>query len=706
MLKNMTIGIKMLLGFGIITLILAVSVLTTIRKVDETNEINSKLINLRAPTVQASLSMLNGMNHSLAALRGWIILGKDKFKDERALAWSKEIDKSLVEMKKFSLNWTNPKNVERLKIIEKKLSNFRIYQHEIEDIANTQDNTPATKILFTEAAPLANIMVDNITTLIDLEGKQEATEERKALLGMMADVRGTIGLALANIRAYLLSGNEKFKTKFDILIAKNIKRFGDLSGNAGLFTPEQAEAFAALSSAREKFIPLPSKMFDIRGSNEWDLSHLWLATKAAPTGFAIKKQLDEMIADQKQLMLSDATEARALSTSLANMEWMLLAIGLTISIAITVFLPRNISRQIKKPIKNVIAQMTTAFTEFSSAAEQISESSQTLAQGSSEQASSLEETSSTMEELSTMTKLNAENSHEASNLAKKCNDSAQNGNDAINEMCASIDKMNSISMEIVNSMGNSMDEINTSSNEIAEITKVIDSIAFQTNLLALNAAVEAARAGDHGKGFAVVAEEVRNLAQRSAAAAKDTAVLIKNSVEKASKGTELAGRSKDTLQGIVEDVKKSTDNTSKVLQEIAANVEKVTTLTNEISSASSEQSEGINSINSSIRQLDQVTQQNAATAEEVASTSEEMTAQSITLKTEVGTLSDLVNDGNIDVDKSQTGQRLHSKDKQPTNVKSKSNGIKSVQKQPNGPNALLPLDDSEVVEYSEQFTDF
>jgi methyl-accepting chemotaxis protein len=178
-------------------------------------------------------------------------------------------------------------------------------------------------------------------------------------------------------------------------------------------------------------------------------------------------------------------------------------------------------------LKELVAKLTDGSREVSEAADEISSSSQGLAQGSAEQAASIEITSTTMEQMSTMTKQNTDNAQEAANLAQKCNDSAEKGNVAVGEMCDSIDKMNTTSIEIVESMSNSMDEINTSSNEIAEITKVIDSIAFQTNLLALNAAVEAARAGDHGKGFAVVAEEVRNLAQRSASAAKDTAVLKK-----------------------------------------------------------------------------------------------------------------------------------------------------------------------------------
>jgi methyl-accepting chemotaxis protein len=214
-----------------------------------------------------------------------------------------------------------------------------------------------------------------------------------------------------------------------------------------------------------------------------------------------------------------------------------------------------------------------------------------MASGASEQASSLEETSASLEEMASMTRQNADNALQANTMASEASGAAEKGREAMARMSDAIGK------------------IKKSSDETAKILKTIDEIAFQTNLLALNAAVEAARAGDAGKGFAVVAEEVRNLAQRSAEAAKNTARLIEESQKNSDNGVAVSNEVGNTLQQIVGSVKK--------LQQ----------LNGEVSAASQEQSKGIDQVNIAISQMDKVTQSNAANAEESASASEELSAQ-------------------------------------------------------------------------------
>lgn len=261
---------------------------------------------------------------------------------------------------------------------------------------------------------------------------------------------------------------------------------------------------------------------------------------------------------------------------------------------------------ISKTLTNIAKELSAAGEQMASASHQLSSASQQVSSGATESASALEETVSSIEELSSMVKMNAENAKQAAALSANSSKSAQEGDVEIRRLIES------------------MSAITTSSKKIEEIINVIDDIAFQTNLLALNAAVEAARAGEQGKGFAVVAEAVRNLAQRSAAAAKDITVLIKDSVEKTHVGSTVASSS------------------ATVLNQIVTSVKKVSDLNNEIAAASEEQSNGIIQISKAMNELDSSTQQNAAASEEVASTSEEVSSQANTLQKTVVALESVV----------------------------------------------------------------
>ena len=603
-MKNWTIGTRIGASFLLLAALLIGSISLSLYEVTSTAKISERAIHLRAPTVKTSTMLLNGVNYSLAALRGWMILGNENFKKQRVEAWE-IIETSLSGMENYAKNWTNPDNVRRLKEMQELFGVFKGFQQEIEDISGTIDNTPATKILLQEAAPQANILVDRITKIIDIEAGLPATRQRKDLLGMMADVRGTTARSLANIRAFLLSGDPVFKERFDVMWTKNIKRFGDLQRASGALNAQQKVLFKEFSAAREIFSPLPPKMFSIRSSDEWNLANRWLGTKAAPTAGRIVTLLSEMVANQEELLRVDSVEAAARTDLLLTIQWVLLAVGIVVSLFLGLVVTRNISRLISA-LKTTIAALVTTSAQLTDASGQVAISSQTLAEGSSEQAASLEETSSTLEEMAAMTRQNADNTKQADGLAEQNNAKSAEGQKA----------MGKVSDAIV--------QIKESSDQTAKIIKTIDEIAFQTNLLALNAAVEAARAGDAGKGFAVVAEEVRNLARRAAEAAQSTNDLIEDSKLKAEAGVAVA------------------DEAQKMLEEINASTRKVGDLLKEIASASDEQARGAEQVNAAMTQMDTVTQSNAASAEETAAASQELSSQAIQVREAVEQLQMLV----------------------------------------------------------------
>jgi len=304
----------------------------------------------------------------------------------------------------------------------------------------------------------------------------------------------------------------------------------------------------------------------------------------------------------QELILSYGIEAKR------SVQIWLLFIGIA-SLLAFVAVALGIATGIVRPIKQAIEGLTEVFDQLASASDQLSSASQSLSDASSEQASSLEEASSSLEEMSSMTKQNADHANEARN---KMEDASRLGDDVNTQM----DKM-AVAIE----------EITRSSEETGKIIKTIDEIAFQTNLLALNAAVEAARAGEAGAGFAVVADEVRSLAMRAADAAQDTTNLIEGTIKAVKNGNEL------------------TQATQGAYKENAEITGQVGTLVNEIAGASDEHAQGIEQVNIAVTEMEKVTQQNAAMAEEYAATSAEMNLQAGRMQGLVGQLIALVDGG-------------------------------------------------------------
>lgn len=491
------------------------------------------------------------------------------------------------------------------------------------------------------AANTATLYADRV---VPIAGFAEMRQNTVQINSDLLDLALTTSVARNN---FLVSDLDKAQTE-------NEKLFADYK--ATKLDPFETETIPKYEAALSEWTPIQKNIINLLTSNKNEQGYnLYLKNEAkidvildyigqlSNYNEKVAKQLNE---DNKKS--SETTTILLLLTGIGSLVF-LISTGLMIANAITA------------PIKSAIDTLNMGSDEVSSAASQVAAASQALAEGASEQAAAVQETSSTLEETSSMVHQNRENTQQAAILAKQAKQYAEQSNS-----------------EMVK-MSSSMSDLKNSSNEIAKIIKVIDEIAFQTNILSLNAAVEAARAGDAGKGFAVVAEEVRNLAQRSAQAAKDTTVIIESNIDLSENSVNIAKAVKDSVESIAEQANKVSD------------------LLEEISVATNEQAQGVEQINKAVSQMEMALQSNATTADESASASRSLQEQAINVRDIVDSLIVLV-DGPDAVNKGKkllvpTVAKKHTSvsaaKPTPKKIATKAPAPKPV----TSPESIIPLDD-------------
>lgn len=348
-LRNLSVGNKINLGFSVNTIILAGAIIAVIILLKKFNTILDQVIHHRMVTVQKTHKLLNGVNESLAALRGWMLLGEEKFKKERHHVWKNEIIPSENNLEKLSEYWTDINNLKLFQTVKDDLVSFKKYQQDIEDIVYTPENLPAHKILFEKAAPLAKESIENINKISDLELSLEATAERKVLLVKLGNLEVTFSQILSTVESYLLSGDIKYKKRYDSLIATNDERLAELGSKIALFNKKQLAHFQKFERQRTRFKALTTETINLRESHEWNKANFYLSTKAAPLAKKIISKLEQMLISEKKILLDDELNAEYQIWILK----ILLAAFLIMGSFIAAIIGTSISKGIGEPIKNL-----------------------------------------------------------------------------------------------------------------------------------------------------------------------------------------------------------------------------------------------------------------------------------------------------------------------------------------------------------------
>lgn len=655
---RISIGNKLKLGFGLVLCLMVISSTLSFIQLNKIATIENRVVELRFPTIVNGRDLLNGINQSLADLRGYMILGAepdvgDKFKNNREQAWE-SIDKAVSELDRFAHNWTVPENIKQLATLKATIEEFRVAQQKVEDIAHSHKNIPAFDMLITHAAPMAAQTIAAITELINIEEQLDATPQRKALLKNLADSRGSFALGLANIRAYLLSGDDKFRQTFERNWQANTEALAKLEASAWLFSSEQLPLWNNYIKHRMTFSNYPRQMFELRASKSWNLANSLLASEAAPRAAIIKKILETMRASQDQLVKEDVAMLAVTNTLSVREQTIATVIAIIVSLLIAIYISRQITmaaqqilartkdiaqgdlsgkplimnsddelseiahvlNDMSQSLNTMLKSVEAAANEVSSAALQITSGSQKTSSAMYDQNQQAHTVSSAMEEMSASTKDVAHASVNASTGANTTKSLALTGKEAVNKTIIDIQRVSEI---MVNS-SLSVKQLGERGDEIGSIVAVINSIAEQTNLLALNAAIEAARAGEYGRGFSVVADEVRNLAQRTVGATEEikqsisamqhqTTIVIQQmdgSTQHVLQGLELARNAGVQLEHIVEQA-----------QQVADSINSIASVGEQQACVSEDVAHNINNMATVINQTLEVTVHAAGTAKQL-----------------------------------------------------------------------------------------
>ena len=601
MLKPLTISARIFIGLAVLGLALLALLVVGQLQVGTLNKAGQQSLDKGAAMAFASLQVVNSVERSETALRNWLLLQDEQFKVERQQLWSNDIEPAMASLDELASSWL-PSGLERGQGEARQLlDRLRTLQEQLEGGGYGARHDELAQQLKGKGAQLLELLSAMAREEMLLAAGSQRKKVAMTLTGLQAGVE-QLSLAMT---AFLLAGEPQLQQHFEQKRQAWRLQLAGITEHKAMLNGRQQELLGKVGSSWQAYSALADEAFVLRQTAHWNVTAQRLRQELQPQVASLRQQLSRLFASQQQLMAAEMTAATQRSRRLAWGGYIAFAIGLVVCLLLAWLLPKFFLSPLRQlfgsaatfsmaEINHLAQRFRGGVTDLSGSSAAVQDSSQSLAHSAKEHADKLQNLSSSLQQVSEQTGVGRDTAEKAQEMARQASDAAQVGNEAMDRMTTAIS------------------DIKNSADETAKIISTIDEIAFQTNLLALNAAVEAARAGESGAGFAVVAEEVRNLAMRSAEAARTTSDLIDESQDHAASGVD------------------ASHEVAEVLDQIVSSVEQVASLNQEMASSSQEQCQDIEHVAKGIGLLDEAIQSTVRQAEDLSGRAKEI-QQTVTL---------------------------------------------------------------------------
>ena len=643
---RLTIGRKLMLGFGLVVAVLIAMSTVTYSSVRSLVSGQKTVIKEDLPTQTQALQVRGQIHAALSAHRGYIILGLPELKDERAKIWV-DINAGVKTLEELAQQQNDQEAGALVGELKGVLKDFSESQAKIVAVAHTPENEPALQQLTTKAAPYGKMMQVHLENILDLESKLPATPERKELSQLVSFSEMHLLKVTAAITQFVNTGLDSQLAYLNGEIEACSAAVAELKERQGLFTPAQQHEFDAYISSRDNFLAEAKQVIAKRSAPDWNVAQYICGGSVTPLAIQADGIVGKIVEHAQNVTHKHEEE---LASSAAFVQWIVLLLaGIAIVAATTIalLLRRAICTPILRAaeaarkvadgdltvqidaknndecgdlakafnamtanVSEMIRHVLSASREVAAASTQIAASSEQIRNGMSSQSSQVTQISAAIEEMSASVIEVARKSADAARNAEQAGDSANEGGSVVDE---TITEINAI-RQAVDDSSKSVKDLGKRGEQIGEIIAVINDIADQTNLLALNAAIEAARAGEHGRGFAVVADEVRKLADRTTQATEE----IANSIQAIQVETTNAVQKMEAGSRQVEAGVGKATHAGQSLRQIVANSREVASMIQSIAAATEEQSATSEEVARNIEGIAAVTEQSRDGSQEAA----------------------------------------------------------------------------------------